>query len=148
MLNPDFKDMLQCLLDHEVEFLLVGGYALAAHGFPRATKDIDIWVWPNPINAEKLIAALNEFGAPVDQISAQDFTSPGIVFQVGVAPNCIDFITKADGVQFEKCVKNADNILVEGINIPVISRDDLIQNKRSSARPQNIVDADLLDKQS
>ena len=148
MLNRDFKDMLRCLLAEKVDFLLVGGYALAAHGHPRATKDMDIWVWSAPNNSERLYRALSKFGAPLDQITPHEFAAEGIVFQVGVAPNRIDIITKADGVDFVECQRNAISLNLEGIEIPVISKQDLILNKQASARPQDLVDVGLLEKAS
>ncbi|MEX1032483.1 MAG: hypothetical protein WDZ30_03920 [Cellvibrionaceae bacterium] len=145
MLNQDFKDMLQCLLDENVDFLLVGGYALAAHGFPRATKDMDIWVCADPENARKVYRALCAFGAPGEQVSPEDFANEGIIFQVGVAPNRIDFITQVDGVSFQECRRNATTVVVEGITIPLIAKADLIKNKKASGRPQDLVDANLLE---
>lgn len=144
MLNQDFKDMLQCLLDEQVDFLLIGGYAMAAHGYPRATKDMDIWVWPHPANAEKVCRALTRFGAPMYNISSKDFSASGAVFQIGIPPNRIDISTIADGVSFEECQPSAIQIEIEGLKIPVISREDMIKNKKASGRPQDLVDAETL----
>src|SRR5690242_16931247 len=102
MLNKDYKEMLQCLLEGNVRFLLVGAYALAVHGFPRATKDIDFFVWATPENAVNLMKALNKFGAPLHDVSARDFSSEGIIFQIGNSPRRIDIITTISGVKFEQ----------------------------------------------
>ena len=87
MLNPDFKDMLSALSDAKVEYLVVGAYALAAHGFPRATGDLDLWVRPTEENAHRVWTALAAFGAPVSKLQVRDFATPGIVYQIGVAPH-------------------------------------------------------------
>ncbi|MFT5527925.1 MAG: hypothetical protein ACI9HK_005911 [Pirellulaceae bacterium] len=145
MLNDDFKDMLQCLSGGKVEFLVIGGYALAAHGYPRATKDIDIWVAATIANAERLLRALAKFGAPMDQISRDDLAEIGNVFQIGVPPRRIDITTIADGVDFSECNKRCVTVEWDEIKVPVISKLDLIVNKRASARPHDLVDADVLE---
>src|SRR5688572_16462812 len=93
MLNPDFKEMLSCLKDEEVDFLIVGAYALAAHGFPRATGDLDIWVRNSFENAEKVMRAVVKFGAPTSNLSVEDFTAPDMIVQLGVEPCRIDLLT-------------------------------------------------------
>jgi len=102
MLNPDFRDMLSCLKDEEVDFLIVGAYALAAHGFPRATGDLDIWITNDPENALRILCALSKFGAPAKQLSANDFTSTDLIVQLGVEPCCIDLLTGIDGSSLKK----------------------------------------------
>lgn len=101
MLNPDFAEMLRTLSDEGVEFLLVGAYAMAAHGVPRATGDIDVWVKPSRDNAERVLRALGRFGAPLFDLSAADLARVGTVFQLGVPPRRIDLLTSIDGVVFE-----------------------------------------------
>lgn len=145
MLNKDYKEMLQCLLEENVKFLLVGAYALAVHGFPRVTKDIDFFVWATPKNAVKLMRALARFGAPVDHVSNSDFSSEGIVFQIGTDPRRIDIITKIDGVTFEVAYANREMLSVEGMEVPVISLEDLIANKRASGRTQDLADVEKLE---
>ena len=145
MLNKDYKEMLQCLLEENVRFLLVGAYAVAVHGFPRATKDIDFFVWATPENAANLIRALTKFGAPLDDISESDFSSEGIVFQIGNSPRRIDIITNISGVKFEQAYANRKAILIEGIEVPVISLQDLIANKRASGRMQDLADIEKLE---
>ncbi len=144
MLNSDYRDMLQCLLDHRVRFLLVGAYALAVHGYPRATKDIDFFVWATPENAMRLMNALTQFGAPLEGISAADFSTKGIVFQIGNSPRRVDILTSISGVEFEQAYSNKTLVFLEGLEVPVISVQDLITNKRASARPQDLVDVEKL----
>lgn len=145
MLNKDYKEMLQCLLEENVRFLLVGAYALAVHGFPRATKDIDFFVWATPQNAASLMRALEKFGAPLHDISATDFSSEGIVFQIGNSPRRIDLITGISGVEFEQAYANRIAISIEGMEVPVISLEDLIANKRASGRTQDLADVEKLE---
>ena len=102
MLNPNFHDILSEFCAAKVEFLLVGAYAMAVHGLPRATGDIDLWVRCSEENAQHIMAALARFGAPLSQISAADFQTPGVVFQIGVAPHRIDILTAIDGVEFDE----------------------------------------------
>jgi predicted nucleotidyltransferase len=144
MLNKDYKEMLQCLLEERVKFLLVGAYAVAVHGYPRATKDIDFFVWATPENASSLIRALVKFGASLDKISESDFSSEGIVFQIGNSPRRIDIITSASGVDFEQAYKNKQIVFLEGLEVPVISLQDLIVNKRASGRAQDLADVEKL----
>jgi predicted nucleotidyltransferase len=145
MLNKDYKEMLQCLLEENVRFLLVGAYAVAVHGFPRATKDIDFFVWATPENAANLMRALTKFGAPLDDISESDFSSEGIIFQIGNSPRRIDIITNISGIKFEQAYANRKAILIEGIEVPVISLQDLIANKRASGRMQDLADIEKLE---
>lgn len=136
--------MLQILLEEEVDFIVVGAYALAAHGIPRATGDIDIWIKTETKNAEKLMRVLSKFGAPMSEITTADFTEPDIVFQIGVAPRRIDFLTSIDGVDFEDANKDKLTINVSGIEIPIISVENLIKNKKATARPKDLLDVESL----
>jgi predicted nucleotidyltransferase len=145
MLNKDYKEMLQCLLEENVRFLLVGAYALAVHGFPRATKDIDFFVWATPENAANLIKALVKFGAPLHEVSARDFSSEGIIFQIGNSPRRIDIITTISGIKFEQAYTKHKSLSIEGMNVPVISLEDLIVNKKASGRAQDLADVEKLE---
>ena len=144
MLNEDYKEMLESLLGEKVKFILVGAYALAAHGFPRATGDMDIWVKPNGENSKKVYKALAKFGAPINEIRENEFSQPGLIFQIGVVPRRIDIITKISGVEFDEA--DADKIVVniENLNIPVLSIDLLIKNKMATGREKDLLDAKLL----
>ena len=146
MLNPDYKEMLSLLIENGVEFVLVGAYALAAHGFPRATGDIDIFVKPSPENGNRVYECLAEFGAPLDGISVEDFVSPGVVFQIGVAPRRIDILTTIDAVLFQEAIEDPLVVEIEGLKIPVLSKTKLIKNKESTGRPKDKIDAETLRK--
>lgn len=100
MFNPDFKDMLLALSEAKVDYLLVGAYAVAAHGHPRATGDLDLWVRPNTETAASVYRVLAEFGAPLHDLTIADLSNPGMVFQIGVEPSRIDILTAISGVTF------------------------------------------------
>jgi predicted nucleotidyltransferase len=144
MLNEDYKEMLQCLLEEKVRFLLVGAYAVAVYGYPRATKDIDILVRAAPENAANLLRALARFGAPLSGVTESDFSVEGIVFQIGSGPRRIDILTSISGVEFEHAYANKRTVSVEGVDVPVISLDDLIANKRATGRTQDLADVERL----
>jgi len=145
MLNEDYREMLQRLSDEKVRFLLVGAYALAAHGYPRATMDMDIWVMPSPENAEAVLRALTRFGAPVHSLTRQDLQTEGTIFQIGVAPRRIDIITGVSGLEFEDAFKHSIPVDIEGIRVHIPSIDDLIRNKRASGRTKDLADAEALE---
>jgi hypothetical protein len=145
MLNEDYREMLQILSDERVDFLLVGAYAMAAHGYPRATLDIDIWVMPSPRNAKAIITALSRFGAPLDKVTEDDFTADGTIFQIGVAPRRIDIITSASGLTFDVAARAAQAVDIDGITVRIPSLNDLIKNKRASGRTKDIADAEALE---
>jgi predicted nucleotidyltransferase len=145
MLNEDYREMLQCLQNEGCDFVIVGAYALAVHGLPRSTGDIDIFIHPEPANAQAVFAALAAFGAPVGQISPADLSTPGNVLQIGVAPCRIDILTAIDGVTFAEVAATAHRLLVDGLDLPFISKAALIKNKRSTGRPRDIEDAAWLE---
>ncbi len=145
MLNEDYRDMLQALIDEKVKFLLVGAYALAAHGYPRATMDIDIWVMPSPDNADAVLRAVRRFGAPLHNLTRADLEKEGTVFQIGVAPRRIDIITAASGLNFAEAFSHAINVEIEGITVRIPSIADLIRNKRASGRTKDIADVEALE---
>ena len=144
MLNPDYRDMLSAFADAEVEYMLVGAYALAAHGHPRATGDMDLWVRQSLENAERVLQALSVFGAPLSDVEAEDFQTPDTVFQIGVSPRRIDILTTISGVDFREAWPERMEIELEGVTIPVLGREHLIQNKRALGRPQDQADIDRL----
>lgn len=148
MLNNDYKEMLQCLNDEGVKYLLVGAYALAVHGFPRATQDIDFYVWANPENAKSVLRALDRFGAPIRDLSPKDLATEGVVYQIGVGPRRIDILTRIDGVSFPEAYPRRLMVQLEGVEVPVISREDLIANKRASGRTQDLADLERLSLQA
>jgi hypothetical protein len=144
--NPDFRDLFAALNDAEAEFLIVGGYALAVHGVPRFTKDLDIWIQANPENAQKVWNALDAFGAPFGELTLQDLSSPGIVFQMGLPPSRIDIITSIDGVDFLEAWAHKVESGYGDQPVCVIGRDELIRNKEATGRPQDALDAKTLRK--
>jgi hypothetical protein len=144
MLNKDYKEMLQLLLEEQVDFILVGAYALGAHGYPRATGDIDIWVKADEANSKKIYQALAGFGAPLDQLNENDFAEEGIIFQIGVAPRRIDIITQIDGVTYDEADEDKIVVEVEELKLPVLSLDKLIKNKMSTGREKDELDAKFL----
>jgi hypothetical protein len=145
MLNEDYKEMLRLLAEERVDHLLVGAYALAAHGHPRATMDIDLWVAPTPNNAEAVLRALVRFGAPLHGLTKDDLLRDDTVFQIGVAPRRIDLITGASGLRFEDAAERAVKVTMDGLHIHILSREDMIVNKRASGRPKDLLDAELLE---
>jgi hypothetical protein len=144
MLNPDFRDILSAFSDAGVEYLLVGAYAMASHGYVRATGDIDLWVRPGPDNAQRVFEALRRFGAPLRGVSESDFAQPNIVLQLGVPPRRIDVLTAIDGVAFEEAWSDRVELTVGGLRIPVLSREHLIQNKEATGRAKDQADAEAL----
>ena len=146
MLNEDYKDILQLLADENVKFLLVGAYALAAHGYPRATMDIDLWIMPSLDNAEAVLRALQRFGAPLEELTIADLQKDDTVFQIGVAPRRIDLITGVSGLQFKKAFAHSIEIDIEGIKIHILSVEDLIQNKIATGRIKDLADVEVLKK--
>ena len=145
LLNPDFRDMLSIFNEEKVEYLVVGAYALAAYGNPRATKDLDLWIKCSEENAKKIVLALNRFGAPSSLIRTQDFIKRGLTVQIGVAPRRIDLVTEISGVTFEDAYPRHTNIEIEGVSVPIIGRQDLLLNKKAAGRPQDLADASWLE---
>jgi hypothetical protein len=144
MLNEDYKEMLQLLSGNNVKFLVVGAYAMGAYGYPRATGDLDIWIEASVENVKRVYKSLAEFGAPLAEVSEQTFCEPGIIFQIGVAPRRIDIITKIDGVDFEQAYPRRHQIQIDDLNVPFISKENLITNKLSTGREKDRLDADYL----
>jgi len=144
MLNKDYKEMLQLLLEEQVNFILVGAYALSAHGYPRATGDIDIWVKADESNSKRIYQVLSRFGAPLEQINENGFAGEGIIFQIGVAPRRIDIITQIDGVTYDEADEDKIVVEVEELKLPIISLSKLIKNKMSTGREKDKLDAKFL----
>ena len=146
-LFEDFRDLLIELHDAEARFVVLGGYAVAFHGHPRATKDLDVLVLADADNAHRVYGALAAFGAPLSafQVRVEDFSTYDGVLQVGVPPRRIDIINHADGISFEEAVADGETFEVEGRAIPVIGRAALIKNKRAVGRAQDIADVKALE---
>ncbi len=144
--NDDFVDMLTALQRHDVAFVIVGAYALAAHGFPRATGDIDIFVEPTRDNAVKVFRALLDFGAPVAAhgVTASDFESVGTVYQIGLPPRRIDLLTSISGVEYAEAVSDALPGHVGPCEVRFIGRAALIKNKSATGRTKDVADVEQL----
>jgi hypothetical protein len=141
-LHEDFRDVLVLFADGGVEFVIVGAYALAFHGAPRASGDIDIFVRPNPANAQRVFAALARFGAPLGSagVVAADFAQAGAVYQIGLPPRRIDVLTEISGVTFDEAWASRVTVEVEGRVVGFIGRAMLLKNKEAAGRPQDIAD--------
>lgn len=144
MLNPDFKEFAELLNAHRVDYLVVGGYALAAHGHPRYTGDIDFWIDQQPDNIERLLAALRDFGFQSLGLTLDDF-APDAVIQLGQPPRRIDLLMGIDGVQFADCQTRREVIVVDDVPLNFIGLEDFKQNKRATGRLKDLADLDALD---
>lgn len=144
MLNPDFRDRLLAFEDAEVDYFVVGAYALAAHGIPRATGDLDLWVKATQENAKRVLLALSKFGPPSESLTVEELATENLVFQIGISPRRIDIRTSITGVSFEDASQRPLNVELDGIQVRVLGRNDLIKNKEATARPQDLVDVEKL----
>jgi hypothetical protein len=141
MFNPDYHEILSLFSEEKVQYLLVGAYAHAAHGNPRATEDMDVWVNPTSENASRVYRALTRFGAAISELDERDLAQPQTVLQVGVLPQRVDIMTELTGVDdFDEAYLQREEVEIEGVIIPVLSRRLLIQNKRALGRPQDLAD--------
>src|SRR4029453_202287 len=130
-MNPDFVDLLRAFTEADVRFLVVGAYALAHHGRPRATGDLDVWVEATPANASRIMRGLAAFGAPMQEVDEHDFTQPGTVFQMGVAPVRIDILTELTGLRFADAWTTRVRGAFGALEVDFIGRDAFIANKRA-----------------
>jgi predicted nucleotidyltransferase len=143
LLDPDLRDILSALNAHEVKYLLVGGYAVGVYSEPRATKDLDIFIQSDPENGEAVFRALAEYGAPLEGMTAADFSNkPDSVFQIGVPPVRIDILQSISGVTFDEAWENRITAFIDEIPTNVISRDDLIRNKLAAGRRRDLLDVE------
>jgi hypothetical protein len=146
-LDPDFKDFVEVFVANDVRFLIVGGFAVAAHGLPRYTGDLDAWVWVSSENASRVVRALDAFGFAGLGLTEDDFSQPDRVVQLGYPPYRIDILTSIEGVQFDEAWSRRVVLELDGILVPFIGRDDLLTNKRVAGRPQDIADVERLTNQ-
>ena len=144
-MNQDFVDLLRAFIDRNVRFLIVGAYALAAHGRPRATGDLDVWVEPTLENAARVMLALADFGAPLDQVTTEDFSQPGIVFQMGLPPRRIDVLTELTGLAFAEAWPTRLRAPFGPIAVDFLGRQAFIANKRATGRARDLGDIESLD---
>lgn len=145
-MNPDFLDLLRALSDAEARFLIVGAYALAVHGRPRATKDLDIWVEAGDENAPRVISALRAFGAPLMGLAEEDLRRPGVGLQIGIEPGRIDILTAISGVRFEEAWPSRLATTFGDVGCSVIGLDHFLKNKRAAGRPQDLADVDAIER--
>jgi predicted nucleotidyltransferase len=143
-LDKDFNEFVELFLEHNVRFLIVGGYALAAHGLPRATHHLDAWVWVNPKNAQNIMRALNAFGFQNLSLTESDFSKEDAIVQLGYPPFRIDILTSIDGVAFDQAWEKKVVVELNGMKVPFIGREDLIANKKAAGRPQDLADVSRL----
>lgn len=139
-MNQDFVALLQAFVAHDVRFLIVGAYALALHGRPRATGDLDVWVDATPDNAPRVMRALAAFGAPLGDISEADFSRPGVVVQLGVVPGRIDILTDLTGLTFEEAWPGRLRHAFGDVPVDFIGRNSFIRNKRATGRAKDLGD--------
>lgn len=144
ILNQDFKEFIQLLNDNQVKYLIIGGYAVAVHGHPRYTKDIDIWIQPSKENSLKLVTTLIQFGFGSLGLTPEDFQAPDQIIQLGYPPNRIDLITSPDGVDFQTCYESKKEFCIDDMTINFIDLDNLRKNKLASGRLQDLADLENL----
>ncbi|PIP41998.1 hypothetical protein COX18_01790 [Candidatus Desantisbacteria bacterium CG23_combo_of_CG06-09_8_20_14_all_40_23] len=144
ILHPDFRDFLKLLNSQNVKYLMVGGYAVGYHGYPRATGDMDIWIAVDPDNARKIKKVFCDFGMPANKITEELFLEKDKIIRMGNPPVCIEVITGASGVDFSECYSRREVINIEEIPINFISIDDLKKNKKASGRHKDLADLEHL----
>lgn len=145
MLNQDFKEFIQSLNDNEVRYLVVGGYAVAVHGHPRYTNDMDIWIEMTPENAQRIVSALKDFGFGSLEIRPEDFLVPSQIIQLGYPPSRIDILNTLSGVDFSACFQAKALVDIEGVHVNFIDLENLRKNKRASGRHQDLADLENLE---
>ena len=144
--SPDFKELLSLLEKHKVRYLVVGGYAVMKYTEPRFTRDLDLWVSTDKENSNAVFAALKEFGAPLKDLTARDFSKQGYFYQMGNPPFRLDIMMSIPGVEFESAWGGREEVRLGEFLIPFISKADLIKAKEASGRPQDLIDAEKLRK--
>lgn len=143
-LPPDFKEFLQLLNAHQVEYLLIGGYAVSYHGYPRATVDMDVWVAINPANAKKIVTVLEEFGFQSSELTAELFLKENRIIRMGVPPLRIEVTTGIDGVEFNECYAERISDSIDGVLVNLINLRHLKTNKQASGRAKDLNDLEHL----
>lgn len=144
--NSDFTALLKLFSDKRVRYLIIGGYAVIQYAEPRYTKDLDVWISTDMANAASVYRALKEFGAPLAELTKEDFSEEGYFYQMGVPPMRVDILMGIPGIEFEEAWDKRVEVDFDGLMVPFISKEDLITAKRASGRPQDLIDADTLSK--
>ncbi len=145
-MNTDFREVFSELNAAEARYLVVGAHAVTFHSVPRYTKDIDVWIEPTRDNAGRTFSALSRYGAPVETLSVDDLSSPGVIFQIGVEPNRVDILTSIAGLDFGKAWDRRVRSTYGGVPINILGLDDLIASKKAAGRPQDLLDVEWLEK--
>lgn len=145
MLSKDFREFIESLNANEVRYLVVGGYAVALHGYPRYTKDLDIWTERSPKNAGRILDALKDFGFGSMELTEEDFLESEQIVQLGYPPNRIDIVTSLEGVEFDECYESRVEVDIEGVRVDFIGIQHLKANKRATGRAQDIADVEHLE---
>lgn len=143
-LSSDYKEFLRLLNENEVEYLLIGGYAVAYYGYPRYTGDIDFWIALNPTNAERIVKAIKEFGFDSPELTPEFFLNPKLILRIGVEPYRLEVTTKIDGVDFAECYARRNEVEIDGVKVNLISLEHLKINKRASGRNKDLADLENL----
>lgn len=143
-MNPHFVEMLKCLRDEQVEHLLIGAHAMAAHGHIRSTLDIDLWVRPTPVNAARMWKALQQFRAPLSKMREADFSEPEVLYQIGVPPNRIDIMTSVTGLEFETAWESRIMARFGDVLVPVLGLADIRKAKLAAGRLKDLADLEEL----
>lgn len=144
-ISPDFKEFIACANARSVRFLIVGGYAVAFHGHPRYTKDLDVWIDPTEDNAGRVLTALEDFGFAALDLQVEDFLEPEQVIQLGYPPMRIALLTSVSGLSFDECYPNRQSTEIEGVEVTFVGLEDLKENKRASGRHQDLADLECLE---
>jgi hypothetical protein len=145
VLNPDFKEFIQSLNANDVRYLVVGGYAVALHGYPRYTKDLDVWIEMTAENAARLVQALEQFGFGSLKLDTADFTVPDQIIQLGYPPRRIDILTTLPGVEFSACYPSRTVVEIDGARVNFIDLENLKKNKKATGRHQDLADLENLE---
>ncbi|MBU0487507.1 MAG: nucleotidyltransferase [Bacteroidetes bacterium] len=144
LINKDFREFIECLNKHDAKYLIVGGYAVAFHGHPRYTKDLDVWIWAEADNSKRIIAALHDFGFGSLNLTEKDFQQPEMVVQLGNPPVRIDILTSVSGVAFPECFQSRVTVEIDGLQVNFIDLPSLRTNKKASGRHQDLADLENL----
>jgi hypothetical protein len=144
-MQPDWIDLCRCFDVRRVEFLLIGGQAVIAHGYPRLTKDMDLWVRPSRENGARVLEALSDFGTPLPDFAPERFLDPETIVMLGREPFRVDLLTHIPGVDFEAAWTRRGSVSLDGVFVPLIAREDLIANKKAVGRLQDLADVEALE---